>query len=741
MLASLDEPPIAQRGMIYEPKYDGIRALVDLRPPPRKGQPPHVAIYSRNGIEKTAQFPAVARALGTVAARLAGPVVLDGELVAVDGEGRPLGFQHIQGRIHRTSAADILKGEAAQPVVLRLFDLLRDGDDDLRGQPLAARRLALQRTIRPAGAARQLVKLSEIAADDGRPMLLRAHDEGWEGLIVKDGQSLYHSGRRSPAWRKLKLHKQQEFVVGGWTDPRETRSHFGSLLLGYYDDDRARRATPGAPERGRAGVGPREQLEEADSALRWAGSVGTGFDQHELDRVAALLRARATPHSPFAETFKTMERPHWVKPDLVVQVRFTEWTAEGLLRHPVYLGMRDDKNPRDVRREEAATSPKPALPPAGRYSRNRRTERPVSMERPVFRPAETRPAGLSPKEPAGLAEAERRRTGRSIQDLLDLLRDLEKTKKDAEIELPNGDRLRVTNLAKLFWKSLGITKGDLMRYYVEVSPMLLPAVDDRPLVMKRFPNGVDIDGPKFYQQRHPEAVPPGVRREVLPDDIEPITEEGPRDRLIGGSLTTLVYMTQLAAISQDPWFSRVADPMHPDVVAIDLDPGDGATFDKVLDVARWVKEELDRLHIPGVPKTSGASGMHVYIPLPPQTTYETGQLLCQIVATIVATKHPKIATVERMVKKRPRGTVYVDYLQNILGKTIATAYSARASEYAGVSTPLTWKEVEKGVDPRDFTIRTAPARFREVGDLWATVRTGKRVNIQAVLQRSGAAGR
>jgi bifunctional non-homologous end joining protein LigD len=272
-----------------------------------------------------------------------------------------------------------------------------------------------------------------------------------------------------------------------------------------------------------------------------------------------------------------------------------------------------------------------------------------------------------------------------------------------------------------------------MRYYVQVAPLLLPCVDDRPLVMRRFPNGVD--GLAFYQQRHPEATPPGVRREVLPDDIEPIDEEGPRDRLIGGSLTTLLYMTQLAAISQDPWFSRVADPMHPDSVAIDLDPGDDASFERVLDVARWVKEELDRLHIPGVPKTSGASGLHIYIPLPPRTTYETGQLLCQVVATIVAAKHPRQATVERMVKRRPRGTVYVDFLQNILGKTIATAYSARASDYAGVSTPLAWSEIASDLDPREFTIRTAPARFREVGDLWAPIRTGRTADIKDVLRR------
>jgi bifunctional non-homologous end joining protein LigD len=313
------------------------------------------------------------------------------------------------------------------------------------------------------------------------------------------------------------------------------------------------------------------------------------------------------------------------------------------------------------------------------------------------------------------------------------LEELERTKKDGDVELPNGDRLRVTNLAKVFWPALGITKGELMRYYVRVSPMLLPVVADRPLVMKRFPNGVERQA--FYQQRHPEAVPPGVRREVLPEDVEPIDEEGPRDRLIGGSLTTLVYMTQLAAISQDPWFSRVASPMDQDHTAIDLDPGEGAGFDRVLDVARWVKDEMDTLGIPGVPKTSGSRGLHIYIPLPRRTSYETGQLLCQVVATVVSTKHPRVATVERMVKKRPRGTVYVDYLQNILGKTLATAYSARASDYAGVSTPLTWKEIEDGLDPRDFTIRTAPARFAEVGDLWKSLRTGRTADIRRVLSR------
>ncbi|HET9372169.1 MAG TPA: DNA ligase D [Vicinamibacterales bacterium] len=693
MLASLDDPPLTRRGYVYEPKYDGIRAIVDVRPAAGRGAEPHVALYSRNGIDKTKQFPVIVRSIAALSASLAGPVVLDAEIVAIDRRRRPLGFGSIQGRIQLTQAAEIERAEAVQPCVLVVFDILRDGEEDLRGLPLAARRLHLQKVIAPRGKIADWIWLSEVQLDDGRAMLERAEQERWEGLIVKDGQSPYHTGRRTPAWRKLKITNQQELVVGGWTDPRQSRQHFGALVLGYY--------------------------EAGD--LICAGSVGTGFDQAELDRVAMLLEERATSICPFKAVPKLFARSHWVAPTLVVAVRFTEWTSDGYLRHPVYLGTRTDKAAKDVRRERAKRAETPAIEtpqkPWRRASAAARAER-VTVKAP------SAPSRRSPR---------RAKDDAVLGGLIERLSTLEAARKDGELELPNGDTLRVTNLAKVFWPALKITKGDLLRYYVEVSPYLLPAVDDRPLVMKRFPNG--IDKPAFYQQKHPETPPPGVRRERLPDDVEPIDEaEGERDRLIGGSLTTLLYMTQLAAISQDPWFSRVADPLHQDYTAIDLDPGEGAGFDKVLDVARWVHDELNRYGIPGVPKTSGSRGLHIYIPLPPKTTYETGQLLCQMIATIVATAHPRTATIERMVRRRPRGTVYVDYLQNILGKTLATAYSARASDYAGVSTPLTWNEVDEGLDPRDFTIRTAPARFAEVGDLWARLREGKPVDLRAVLR-------
>ncbi len=306
------------------------------------------------------------------------------------------------------------------------------------------------------------------------------------------------------------------------------------------------------------------------------------------------------------------------------------------------------------------------------------------------------------------------------------LDDLEKRKKDGKLQLPDGDTLDVTNLQKVFWPGPKHTKGDLLRYYARIAPLILPVIDERPLVMKRFPNGVE--GQAFYQHRAPDVFPRGVRVERIPDVDVPTM-------FVGGGLKTLLYMAQLAAISMDPWFSKVGALDEADLVAIDLDPQPGATFSQILDVARWVRDELQALKVPAFPKTSGAEGLHVFIPLPQDTSYETGVLFCQIVATLVASKHPKVATIERMVKRRKEGTIYVDYLQNIPGKTLACAYSARASAFAGVSAPLTWDEIDEKISPQDFTIKTIEARVKQVGDLWAGIRKVKPADLTAALEK------
>jgi bifunctional non-homologous end joining protein LigD len=717
MLATLAEPPLTGTGLLFEPKYDGIRALIHV--PAGKaaaGRPDdRVRIWSRLGNEKTAQFPTVVQALDAWRKTLRAPLLVDGELVALDEQGRPAGFQRLQGRIHLTSAKDVERIDRQQPVALIVFDLLRDGDEDVRGLPLTDRRARLiARAGSPEGphVARPsrtdatqpsrtdvaqpfraaAIRISEQVAKDGRAFYERAIKEGWEGLIVKEALSPYQSGRRSPAWRKLKVVQRQEFIVGGWTEPRQTRPYLGALLLGVWE-------APG---------GPRAN----ERSLKYVGHTGTGFNDAELARVYKLLKPLETTQSPFSERFKTNEPAHWVRPELVAEVRFTEWTADGKLRHPVYLGIRDDKKPEDVYED-----------------RPKRAERPPSEARRQARSASAegrKAAGGG--APAALRKAAAPESGHEFtahERVVAQLQALEESRRDGTIALADGARLGVTNLHKVFWPALKLTKGDLLRYYAEIAPLILPAVTDRPLVMKRFPNG--IEGQAFYQhQRVKEKPPAGVRVESVPGDLE---------MFIGGSLATLLYMTQIAAISQDPWFSRVQSPLDADYVAIDLDPGDGTPFSRVIDVARWVHDELESLGVPSVPKTSGSRGLHVYIPLAKGTSYESGMLFCQIVATLIASRHPKEATVERTVAARRKGTVYVDYLQNIIGKTLATAYSARASAFAGVSTPLEWKEVEPALDPRDFTIVTAPARFRKTGDLWARLRTSRPANLQAVFKK------
>jgi bifunctional non-homologous end joining protein LigD len=659
MLATLADAPLRDPHLVYEPKYDGIRAIVTVTRDKGVGT---VAIASRVGNDKTAQFPEVVAALAAWAKKRKSPAVFDGEIVALDDARRPLGFGRLQPRIHLQGGKDVARVAAAQPVALIVFDLLRDGDEDLCKLPLTERRKRLEAALGVAAIEAQgALRLSRQVTGDGEALMAEAQAEGWEGLIVKDARSIYRPGKRTSDWRKLKLVKRQEFVVGGWTEPRGSRARFGALLLGL----------------------PSEAGRLREAKLRYVGHVGGGFSEDALRTIGTRLDALAAAASPFAEKPPTNDKPHWVRPALVVEVRFGDWTEDGHLRHPVFLGVRDDVVATAVARED--TPPRTAAPAAVDDAMDEDTASVLTA----------------------LQALEARGSGR--------------------LTLPSGDVLELGNLKKVLWPELGITKGELLRYYVTIAPQLLPVVRDRPLVMKRLPDG--IAGPSFYQHRAPDGPPPGVRAEPVPGDTDVPA------RLIGGSLTTLLYMAQLAVLSQDPFFSRLPSVNVMDFAAIDLDPMDAAPFSRVLDVARWVRDELEALGVTSFPKTSGASGLHVYIPLPPRTPYKAGMLFCQIVGELVATKHPRVATVERTVNKRDPTTIYVDCLQNIEGKTLACAYSARASAYGGASTPLTWREVDDGVDPKDFTIRTLPARVRQVGDLWEGLRTAPGIDLQAALER------
>src|SRR3954452_9218126 len=314
MLASLADAPLDDPQLVYEPKYDGIRAIVDIAPGGG------VRLWSRLGNEKTRQFPEITASLEQWARGRRQPLVLDGEIVALDAKGAPAGFQQLQGRIH------LLEGEASPDArtALIAFDILRDGTTDYRDRPLSERRTALEKIFSRTGS--PMLRISEQVRGDGRALYQQALDQGWEGLIAKGADSVYKPGKRSPEWRKLKLVHEQEFVVGGWTEPRQTRAYFGALLLGVYEGGN----------------------------LIYAGHTGTGFNEKELARLMRKLEPLEIAVSPFKTKPKTNERPHWVRPELVAQIKFTEWTADARLRHPVYLGLRDDKKAAEVRREEKA---------------------------------------------------------------------------------------------------------------------------------------------------------------------------------------------------------------------------------------------------------------------------------------------------------------------------------------------------------------------------------------------------
>jgi len=663
MLATVGTALPTDGDWVFEPKYDGIRILAFAA----GGS---VALISRNGIDKTRQFPEVADALRTLHKRVRRPFVADGELVALH-DGAPARFQALQGRMHVEDTDAIAGHRSASPTALILFDMLVDGKASLVTEPWRVRRNHLVALLHPPGRSDAL-RLSDTASD-GAAMLRDAQAHGWEGVIAKRADAPYEVGRRSRAWLKLKLEKRQEFVVGGWTEPRKSREYIGALLLGFYD---------------RGG------------ALIYAGHTGTGFTRKSLLEMYRLLRKHEQARSPFRDTPRTNEAAHWVRPSVVVEVKFNEWTAEGKLRQPVFLGVRDDKSPREVVQE------------------------PVSVVAPAR--ADRIRARSARKQVAALAGVAQKRSSHSrnavatdrpdvdaglISRVLDRLDAIEHTGGSGLLDLETAT-LEVSSLDKVFFPATRHTKGDVMRYYTRVSPYLLPALVDRPLVMKRFPNGVR--GKAFYQQRAPDDPPASVR-------VEPVADEGLtlQRRVIGGDLATLLYVVQLGAISIDPWHSRARAVKYADYAIIDLDPGPRASFARVVDVACEVKDVLDQLGLHAVPKTSGASGLHIVIPLGANVPNDVARKLAEFVATRVAERHPKLATVERWVKRRPSNAVYVDFLQNIRGKTVAGVYSVRAQPRPTVSTPLWWEEVNKSITPQDFTIDTVPERIRLLGDLWA----------------------
>jgi len=621
MLATSVKEPFDDPDWLFEIKLDGYRCVAEVE----RGK---VRLYSRNNVSFNRSFAEIARAMQSVPR----DAVFDGEIVVLDDQGRSY-FQLLQN----------YQRSGQGSVCFFLFDLLYLDGKDLRGLPLVDRK-ELLRDLLPE---LPNIRYSDHIVEYGRDFFEAARANNLEGVVAKLSRSPYRTGRRTSDWLKIKIRLQQEAIICGFTEPRGSRKYFGSLALGVYENDE----------------------------LSYIGLAGAGFDETGLKGIHALLQPLVQPGSPFKEPVKTDMPVTWVQPVLVCEVEFAEWTDEGIMRQPIFLGLREDKEPNMVVREEFSSR---LLPAAGG---------------------------------AGAGDND----GRENKD----------QKGKDQVVVIDGNRLELTNLDKVFWPEQGYTKGDVVEYYRKVAHCMLPHLQDRPESLYRTPHG--ITGGGFFQKEAGGLPPPWIKtKEIFSKHV---------DRHIKFFLcqdeATLIFMANLGCIEINPWLSRIQSLNNPDYFVIDLDPED-IPFEQVIETALAVREVLGRAGAPSFPKTSGATGMHIFVPLGAQYDYDTAQEFARVVATLVHHEVPAFTSLLRSPLKRQK-KVYLDFLQNRAGQTLAAPYSIRPRPGATVSAPLRWDEVKPGLDPRQFTIETMPARIGQLGDLFQGV-LGPGIDLESCIE-------
>ncbi|MEN8375028.1 MAG: DNA ligase D [Gemmatimonadota bacterium] len=594
MLATKHEEAFSDPGWLFELKYDGYRLMCG-----KDGE--EVRLLTRNGNDATATFPEVARALRRLPFE---HVVLDGEVVVHDENGLP-SFQRLQQRGRLSKPREIMRRAIELPAILYTFDVLALEGRDVRRVPLVDRKKLLREVLPELGT----LRLSDHVAGRGERFYAQVDRMQLEGMVAKRADSPYRGGRSSD-WRKIRADRTEDLVVVGFTEPKGSRGGLGALHLGAY-------------------VG---------EELRYAGRAGSGFTAKQLEETRAELEELRVAKPSCTRAPKGKEHV-WVRPELVAEVRYREWTEDDLLRHPVFLRFRDDKPPEEC-----------VHPTADRSA--------DSEEIALVEHKESNP----------------------------------------------GPEVALTNLDKIFWPEEGYTKGDLIEYYRAVADWMLPYMAERPIVLTRYPDG--IDGKFFFQKDAPSWAPEWIRTETV------WSEDSERELhyFIGGDLPTLLFLANSAAIVMHLWASRLPDLEHPDWCILDLDPKE-APFTDVVKVAKVAKQVCDDLELPTYVKTSGSSGLHLLIPLGRQLTHDQSKVLAELIARVVVGEAEDIATVVRNPKKR-EGKVYVDFLQNGWGKLLVSPYSVRPVPGAQVSAPLRWKEVTASLTLDKFTIKSVPRRVR-----------------------------
>ena len=599
MLCTLVDQPFDRESWLFEIKWDGYRAI-------GAKYKKDVDLYSRNHLDFRSKYPPVTQALS----ELRHEVILDGEIVAVDTNGIPH-FEWLQ-HWHRGPQGALQ---------YQVFDILWCDGRDVRTMPLA-RRKALLKAILPNST---VLRYSDHVEAHGIPLFRSMQHQGLEGMVAKCADSPYREADRGPDWLKVKTHLRQEVVIGGYTEPKGTRKFLGSLLVGVYDKN----------------------------SFVFAGHSGGGIPDEERKQLRDTLRRLERKQSPFNAPPQPNARVHWVKPQLVCEMSFSEWTADGLMRHPEFEGLRPDIPPASVHREQPKT---------------------------------TAAALAAPKH-------------------------------------TNGLPFEPTHLDKVFFPKHRYTKGDLFDYYTTIAPYILPYLKDRPLSLNRMPDG--INGESFFQKNN-DHLPDWVPHADIFSDSNSSTLRW----IIGSDLSTLLYAVQLGSIEINPWNSRVGQLDRPDWCVIDLDP-EGVGFEKVIRIAQTVHAVCDEWHIPAYPKTSGKTGIHIFIPLHARYTHEQSKNLAHLIALEVNKREPKLTSVIRDPKER-KHKIYLDFLQNREGQTLAAPYSVRPTKEGSVSTPLQWEEVKSGLDPSLFTIKSLPQRLAKTGDLWEPI-IGNGINLAQIL--------
>ena len=674
MLAETTEtPPFKRPEWMWEPKLDGYRVIAFIGP---RG----VKLRSRRGLELAPQFPGVVREL---AQQSVGTMIVDGELVAFDADRRP-SFNALQNRAQRKTEREIAEAEQKMPVALFCFDLLHFAGIDLTRFAYQDRRRYLAQCLMPS----PLVQLV-YASDDGEALRNAAESAGFEGVVAKRRDSRYEPGKRSGAWLKVKPTATGEFVIGGYTQGKGAREPLGALLVGYFDSRK----------------------------LHYASHVGSGFDDASLEDMKARLELLKVRACPFVERPELNAPTTWVEPKLVAEVKFHSWTEDDRLRAPVFVRLRDDIDPKNVRRSAGTKSQTPAA-------------------------------------------------GSGVID--QVVAQLDAAKANAVIAV-GPHRLKVTHLDRVYWpadpalKEPALTKRDLLRYFAQVSPYILPHLADRPLTMIRMPDG--ILGQRFYQKHWEQERPEFV--ETI--ELFSSSKEESHVYLLCNNLPTLLWLAQSGTLEFHVWHSRAKPGRdavsngtdyasslealeasvlnYPDYVVFDIDPyiysgkekpGDepelnNVAFEKGKEVAFWLRELLNGMSLEPIAKTSGKTGLHVFVPIKRTIDFDAARQVSELVGRHLLRLHPKDITLEWSVPKRT-GKIFMDYNMNVRGKTLNVAYSPRGALGAPVSMPLTWDELESA-HPLDFRITNVPQRLRAAGDRWSDALERKQ-SLEKALERT-----